>query len=56
VTLIVCHEIPVRYLANAAAGSEELNGPLKSVANADPYLFDETSLQRAVERIRELAG
>lgn len=56
VTLIVCHEIPVRYLANAAAGSEELNGPLKFVANADPYLFDETSLQRAVERIRELAG
>ena len=55
-TLVVCHEIPVRYLANAAAGSEELNGPLKFVANADPYLFDETSLQRAVERIRELAG
>ena len=56
VTLVVCHEIPVRYLANAAAGGEELNGPLKFVANADPYLFDETSLQRAVERIRELAG
>jgi len=55
VTLVVCHEIPVRYLANAAANSAELNGPLKFVANADPYLFDETSLQRAVERIRELA-
>jgi broad specificity phosphatase PhoE len=56
VTLVVCHEIPVRYIANAAAGSEELNGPLRFVANADPYLFDETSLQRAVERIRELTG
>jgi broad specificity phosphatase PhoE len=55
-TLVVCHEIPVRYLANAAANSAELNGPLKFVANADPYLFDEASLQRAVERIRELAG
>jgi len=55
VTLVVCHEIPVRYLANAAANSTELNGPLRFVANADPYLFDETSLQRAVERIRELA-
>lgn len=55
-TLVVCHEIPVRYLANAAAGSAELNGPLKVVANATPYLFDETSLGRAVERIRELAG
>ena len=55
-TLVVCHEIPVRYLANAAGGSGALNGPLKFVANANPYLFDETSLSRAVERIRELAG
>ena len=56
VTLVVCHEIPVRYLANAAAGSEELNGPLRFVANATPYLFGETSLRRAVERARQLAG
>jgi probable phosphoglycerate mutase len=55
-TLVVCHEIPVRYLVNAAGGSDELNGPLKFVANAAPYLFDETSLRRAVERIQELAG
>ncbi len=55
VTLVVCHEIPVRYLVNGAADSGELDGPLHSVANAAPYLFDETSLQRAVERIRELA-
>src|SRR5689334_5073000 len=54
-TLVVCHEIPVRYLANAAAGSAELNGPLKYVANAAPYLFDEASRGRAVERIRQLA-
>jgi len=56
VTLVVCHEIPVRYLANASAGSAELNGPLRFVANATPYLFDETSLRRAVERTRQLAG
>jgi 2,3-bisphosphoglycerate-dependent phosphoglycerate mutase len=56
VTFVVCHEIPVRYLANAAAGSDELNGPLRFVANAAPYLFDETSLRRAVERTRQLAG
>jgi probable phosphoglycerate mutase len=56
VTLVVCHEIPVRYLVNAAAGSAELNGPLQYVANADPYLFDDASLNRAVRRICELAG
>jgi 2,3-bisphosphoglycerate-dependent phosphoglycerate mutase len=56
VTLVVCHEIPVRYLVNSAGGSDSLDGPLHYVANATPYLFDEASLGRAVERIRELAG
>jgi broad specificity phosphatase PhoE len=55
-TLVVCHEIPVRYLANAAGGSDELNGPLRFVANATPYLFNEAALRRAAERIEELAG
>jgi broad specificity phosphatase PhoE len=55
-TLVVCHEFPVRYLVNAAAGSSELDGPLHYVANAAPYLFDEASLRRATERVRELAG
>jgi broad specificity phosphatase PhoE len=55
-TLVVCHEIPVRYLVNGAAGGDDLNGPLHYVANATPYLFDEASLRRAVERMRELAG
>ena len=55
-TLVVCHEIPVRYLVNAAGGSDELNGPLRFVANATPYLFDEAALHRAAERIQQLAG
>ena len=55
-TLVVCHEIPVRYLVNGAGGSDSLDGPLHYVANAAPYLFYETSLRRAVVRIRELAG
>lgn len=54
VTLVVCHEIPVRYLVNAAGGSDRLNGPLQYVANAAPYVFDEVSLTRAAARIREL--
>jgi probable phosphoglycerate mutase len=55
VTFVVCHEIPVRYLVNAAAGGAELDGPVHYVANATPYLFDEASLGRAVGRVRELA-
>jgi broad specificity phosphatase PhoE len=55
-TLVVCHEIPVRYLANAATASGDLDGPLHYVANASPYLFDDATLRRAVEHMRELAG
>jgi broad specificity phosphatase PhoE len=55
-TLVVCHEIPVRYLVNSAGGSDTLDGPLHYVGNATPYLFDEQALRRAVERIGALAG
>ena len=53
--LVVCHEIPVRYALNAAAGSEDLDGPAHLIANATPYLFDETALTRAADRIESLA-
>ena len=53
--LVVCHEIPVRYAINAAAGSDELDGPAHEIGNCIPHLFDESSLARAVERIRALA-
>src|SRR5918994_2461853 len=50
--LVVCHEIPVRYAVNAAAGSDELDGPAHQIRNCVPHLFDEEGLGRAVERIR----
>jgi broad specificity phosphatase PhoE len=54
--LVVCHEIPLRYAINAAAGSSELDGPVRLIANATPYLFDEPSLERAAARIESLVG
>jgi len=54
--LVICHEIPVRYTLNAAAGSDDLDGPAHSIPNATPYLFDEDALARAAARIRSLAG
>jgi broad specificity phosphatase PhoE len=54
--LVVCHEIPVRYAVNAAAGSDELDGPVHDIVNAAPYLFDEAGLQRAAEGIDRLVG
>jgi len=52
--LIVTHEIPLRYALNAAAGSNDLDGPAHQLANATPYLFDDVALSRAVAQIREL--
>jgi probable phosphoglycerate mutase len=55
--LVVCHEIPIRYALNGAAGSESLDGPEHSIPNATPYLFDAGSMLRAVEGIdRDVAN
>jgi len=51
--LCICHEIPVRYAVNAAAGSEDPDRPFHDVANATPYLFDEAALGRAAARLRQ---
>ena len=55
VTLVVAHEIAVRYAVNAAAGSNELDAPTHDIRNAAPYLFDGPALERAAKRIAELA-
>ena len=52
--LVVCHEIPVRYALNAAAGSDELDGPEHRIPNATPYLFDKRGLERAAQRIAQI--
>jgi broad specificity phosphatase PhoE len=54
--LVVCHEIPLRYALNAAAGSDDLDGPVHQLRNAVPYLFEEPALALAAERIGRLAG
>jgi broad specificity phosphatase PhoE len=54
VTLVVCHEIPIRYALNAAAGSDDLDAPEHLIPNATPYLFDATALERAAARIESL--
>jgi broad specificity phosphatase PhoE len=50
--LCVCHEIPVRYAINAAAGSPDPDRPFHDVPNATPYLFDAAALTRAAAALR----
>jgi broad specificity phosphatase PhoE len=55
-TLVVSHEIPLRYALNGAAGSDELDGPIHALPNAMAYLFDEDALERAVIQIEALSA
>jgi probable phosphoglycerate mutase len=53
--LVVCHEIPIRYALNGAAGSDSLERPVHAIPNAVPFCFDEDGLERAaagIERLR----
>jgi broad specificity phosphatase PhoE len=55
--LVVCHEIPVRYALNAAAGSDLLDGPpFHDIPNAVPFLFERSLLAHAADRIEQLAS
>ena len=54
--LVVCHEIPIRYALNAAAGSDELDGPpFHDLPNAVPFFFEGDSLVRAAAKIHALS-
>jgi broad specificity phosphatase PhoE len=50
--LCICHEIPVRYAVNAAAGSADPDAPFHDVPNARPYLFDADALRGAAATLR----
>jgi broad specificity phosphatase PhoE len=54
-TLVVCHEIPIRYALNAVSGSGKLDGPpVHDVSNATPFLFDDSALAEAADTIERL--
>jgi broad specificity phosphatase PhoE len=55
VTLIVAHELALRYIATAAAESASPGRLGSGIANAVPYLFDERALRRAAECLDALA-
>jgi broad specificity phosphatase PhoE len=55
VTLIVGHELAIRYIAGAASGADPLGRSELTIANAVPYLFDEKALRTAVDHLDALA-
>ena len=55
VVLVVCHEIPLRYALNGAAGSASLETPVHQLPNATPFFFAREALARAAQAIKRLA-
>jgi probable phosphoglycerate mutase len=53
--LVVCHEIPIRYALNAVDDSDSLDGPVHSIPNASPFLFDADAIEKAAAGIERLA-
>ena len=55
VTLIVAHELALRYMLEAAAGVGEANRSKPRAENAVPYFFDERAVRRAAACLDALA-
>lgn len=50
--LVVTHDIPIRFLANAIDGEDPLDGPVHAVANASLMAVGEEDLRRGVAAMR----
>lgn len=50
--LVVTHDIPIRFVANALTGDDPLDGPVTAVANASAVVVGEPDLRRAVGVMR----
>ncbi len=51
--LVVTHDIPIRFLANAIRGEDPLDGPVHAVANASLMTVGEDELRRGVAAMEE---
>ena len=51
--LVVTHDIPIRFLANALTGDDPLDGPVTAVANATEMVVAEADLVRALAVMRD---
>jgi probable phosphoglycerate mutase len=54
--LAVIHDIPIRFLANAVAGADPLEGPVTAVPNASLMIVDEEDLRRGIAAMAARAG
>lgn len=51
-TLVVTHDIPIRFLANALRGEDPLDGPVRDVGNASLLMVERAEMRDAVTVMR----
>lgn len=54
--LAVLHDVPIRFVANAATGDDPLDGPVTRIENAEVHDLDEVALERALGAMRDRLG
>ena len=54
--LAVIHDVPIRFLLNARLGADPLDGPVRTVANAEMNVLDEEEMRRGIDRMRDRLG
>ncbi len=52
----VLHDVPIRFIANAARGDDPIDGPITMIANAELVVLDRAELAGAVRVMRERIG
>jgi hypothetical protein len=53
---VVTHDQPIRYLLNAIAGADLIDGPTRSIPNAEPYALERARVAHAAERMAAWAA
>jgi broad specificity phosphatase PhoE len=54
--LAVLHDVPIRFIANAANGDDPIDGPITHIANMQLTVLDRTALAGALEMMRARIG
>lgn len=54
--LAVIHDVPIRFMLNAAQSADPLDGPVRAVANGEVHVLTDTDLERGLGAMRDRLG
>jgi probable phosphoglycerate mutase len=54
--LAVLHDVPIRFMLNGVLSADPLDGPVRSVENAEPHHLTEADIDRGLSAMRDRLG